>query len=435
MPCSSSVSVRDLEHYTCVLLLPLQTRKRVVHVEHARRHGCSVQEILLGVSPTPGRKSHPGCVDIAGSNGVSPPRHCRARKTAQTRSELSPPTFRGITGWREFPPIVCVRTRSLRCDARGNRCGTREYFSKTYIWKDDPVGQEFQEHLARKAEEGVAVYVIFDSFGNLVVPRSFKSSFHPSIHVLEYRAIRRPWHILDPRRYALDHRKLLIVDGTTSFIGGYNLGALYATEWRDTHLSLRGQGATELARAFIGFWNRFCPALEQITHRYHHPFDALITISQNEAMRASFPIRDMYIAAIDEAEQSILLTTAYFVPDHMLLDALKAAVRRGVDVRVLVPWESNHVVTDWIAHSYFTDCLQGGIRIFGYRYTMLHAKTCTIDGEWSTVGTCNLDRLSLVGNYEINVAIYSTAFAQQMSALFAEDTAERFELTMQQWRN
>ena len=148
-------------------------------------------------------------------------------------------------------------------------------YLETYIWKDDPVGQEFQEHLARKAEEGVAVYVIFDSFGNLVVPRTFKSSFHPAIHVLEYRAIRRPWHMLDPRRYALDHRKLLIVDGTTSFIGGYNLGALYATEWRDTHLSLRGPGATELARAFIGFWNRFCPALEQITQRYHHQFDAL----------------------------------------------------------------------------------------------------------------------------------------------------------------
>jgi cardiolipin synthase A/B len=308
-------------------------------------------------------------------------------------------------------------------------------YLETYIWKGDAVGQEFQEHLARKAEEGVEVYVIFDSFGNLVVPAAFKSSFHPSIHVLEYRAIRRPWHILDPRRYALDHRKLLIVDGTTSFIGGYNLGALYATEWRDTHLSLRGPGATELARAFIGFWNRFSPAHEQITRQYHHPFDAFMTISQNEAMRASFPIRDMYIAAIDQAEHSILLTTAYFVPDHMLIDALKAAVKRGVDVRVLVPWESNHVVTDWIAHSYFTSCLQGGIRIFGYRYTMLHAKTCTIDGEWSTVGTCNLDRLSLVGNYEINVAVYSAAFASQMSALFAEDTAERFELTMEQWQS
>jgi cardiolipin synthase A/B len=308
-------------------------------------------------------------------------------------------------------------------------------YLETYIWKDDAVGQQFQEHLARKAKEGVAVYVIFDSFGNLVVPRTFKSSFHPALHALEYRAIRRPWHLLDPRRYALDHRKLLIVDGTTSFIGGYNLGALYATQWRDTHLRLRGPAATELARAFIGFWNRFCPAHEQITQRSHHQFDALITISQNEAMRAAFPIRDLYIAAIDEAEHSILLTTAYFVPDHMLLDALKAAVRRGVDVRVLLPWESNHVVTDWIAHSYFTDCLQGGIRLFGYRYTMLHAKTCTIDGAWSTVGTCNLDRLSLVGNYEINLAVYSAALAQQMSALFAEDTAERFELTMEQWKS
>jgi cardiolipin synthase A/B len=306
-------------------------------------------------------------------------------------------------------------------------------YLETYIWKDDAVGQEFKEHLARKAAEGVAVYIIFDSFGNLVVPRAFKSSFHPAIHVLEYRAIRRPWQLLDPRRYALDHRKLLIVDGITSFIGGYNLGALYATEWRDTHVRLSGPGATGLARAFIGFWNRFCPAHEQITQRYHHQFDSLITISHNEAMRVSFPIRDMYIAAIDEAEQSILLTTAYFVPDHMLLDALKQAARRGVDVRVLIPWNSNHVVANWITHSYFTDCLQGGIRIFGYQYTMLHAKTCTIDGQWSTVGTCNLDRLSLVGNYEINVAVYSAAFASQMSALFEEDTAEKFELTMEQW--
>ena len=306
-------------------------------------------------------------------------------------------------------------------------------FLETYIWKDDAVGQEFQAHLARKAEEGVAVYVIFDSFGNLVVPRTFKSSFDPAMHVLEYRAIRRPWQILDPRRYALDHRKLLIVDGTISFIGGYNLGALYATQWRDTHMSLRGPAAAELARAFIDFWNRFCPAHEQMTQQYHHKFDALITLSHNEAMRLSFPIRDMYIAAIDEAEHSILLTTAYFVPDLILLDALKAAAKRGVDVRVLLPWNSNHVVANWITHSYFTDCLQGGIRIFGYQYTMLHAKTCTIDGQWSTVGTCNLDRLSLVGNYEINVAVYSETFASQMSALFEEDTAEKFELTMQQW--
>jgi cardiolipin synthase A/B len=308
-------------------------------------------------------------------------------------------------------------------------------YLETYIWKDDAVGQEFQTHLARKAAEGVAVYVIFDRFGNLVVPRAFKSSFVPPMHVLEYSALRRPWHLLDPRRFALDHRKLLIVDGKTSFIGGYNIGSVYATQWRDTHLGLRGPVAAELARSFVAFWNRFCPANERITYHHHSSVDSRITVSQNEAMRLSFPIRDLYIAAIDEAEQFIFLTTAYFVPDRILLEALKAAVRRGVDVRVLIPWDSNHIVANWITHSYFTDCLQAGIRIFGYRYTMLHAKTCTIDGEWSTVGTCNLDRLSLVGNYEINVAVYSAAFAQQLSALFAEDTAERFELTMEQWKS
>lgn len=104
-------------------------------------------------------------------------------------------------------------------------------------------------------------------------------------------------------------------------------------------------------------------------------------------------------------------------------------------MRVLVPWISNHVVSDWITHSYFAECLQAGIRIIGYRYTMLHAKTCTIDGQWSTVGTANLDRLSLVGNHEINVQIYSPEFAQQMNALYACDTNEVFELTLEEWNS
>ncbi len=313
--------------------------------------------------------------------------------------------------------------------------GAREsIYLETYIWKDDDVGREFQAHLARKATEGVAVYVIFDRFGNLVVPRTFKSSFASPVHVLEYSALHRPWHWLDPRRFALDHRKLLIVDGAMSFIGGYNIGSVYATQWRDTHLGLRGPVAAELAQTFIAFWNSFCAAHERITQRSHLRIDSRLTVSQNEAMRLSFPIRDLHIAVIDRAEQFILLTTAYFVPDRILRDALVAAAGRGVDVRVLVPWVSNHVLADWISHSYFTDLLRGGVRIFGYRYTMLHAKTCSIDGQWTTIGTCNLDRLSLVGNYEINVAIYSAEFAGQMSALFAKDTSEVFELTMQQWQ-
>lgn len=304
-------------------------------------------------------------------------------------------------------------------------------FLETYIWKGDAVGQKFKEHLAKKAAEGVHVYVIFDGFGNLVVPRAFKV-FPKDIHVLQYWAIRRPWHLLDIRRYALDHRKLLVVDGYTAFIGGYNIGSLYATTWRDTHLSIKGPAAADLAQSFMEFWNRFSSEEEHITKHYERHFDPYINVRGTNAMRLTFPIRDMYLEAIDHAEHSIRLTNAYFVPDHNLIESLVAAQKRGVDVRILVPWVSNHVVTDWLSRGNFTECLQAGIRIFGYE-NMLHAKTCTIDGAWSTIGTANLDRLSSVGNYEINVEIYSNELAREMQELFDCDTTNAFELKREQW--
>ncbi len=307
-------------------------------------------------------------------------------------------------------------------------------YLESYIWKDDDAGWEFKKHLTKKAKEGVDVYVIFDHFGNLVVPRAFKS-FHPRIHVLEYQAVSSIWHIVDPRRYSLDHRKLLVVDGHTSFIGGYNIGSLYADAWRDTHMRICGPASAELAQSFIDFWNRFSPDRKNnaITRHYQRTFDPFITLHNNDALHLTFPIRDMYIEAINKAEYTILLSNAYFIPDHILLAALKAAARRGLDVRVLVPWQSNHILADWISHGYFSECLQAGIRILGYRHAMLHAKTCTIDTQWSTIGTANLDRLSSIGNYELNVEIYSAEFAHQMELLFECDTTDLFELTLETW--
>lgn len=304
-------------------------------------------------------------------------------------------------------------------------------YLETYIWKDDEVGQRFKAHLERKANEGVDVYLVFDGFGNTVVPHKFKE-FPPNIHVLKYHALRRPWHLVDVRRYALDHRKLLIVDGRAAFIGGYNIGSVYATTWRDTHLRIQGLAAADLAQAFTDFWNRQQPASQRIIRHYPRRIDPLINVRGTNAMRLTFPIRDMYIEAIDRAEHSIRLTNAYFVPDSMLLDALISAAKRGVDVQVLVPWISNHVVVDWLTRGYFTDCLKSGIRVFGYRH-MLHAKTCTVDGQWTTVGTANLDRLSSVGNYEINVEIYGESLAHQMEELFECDTTNAFELKLEEW--
>ena len=304
-------------------------------------------------------------------------------------------------------------------------------YLETYIWKDDAVGQEFKEHLARKAAQGVDVYVVFDRFANTVVPHDFKV-FPPSINVLQYQSICRPWHVFDPRRYALDHRKLLVVDGCSSFIGGYNLGSLYATSWRDTHLRIEGPASADLAQSFIDFWNQQHPKYRRITRHYPRRFNPLINVRGTSTLRLMFPIRDMYIEAIDRAEHAIRLTNAYFVPDRVLLDALKDAAGRGVDVQVLVPWVSNHVVVDWLTRGYFTECLKAQVRIFGYRH-MLHAKTCTIDSQWSTIGTANLDRLSSIGNYEINVEVYSKKLAHQMEELFKCDKTNTFELTLDQW--
>jgi len=304
-------------------------------------------------------------------------------------------------------------------------------YLETFIWKDDKIGREFKTRLIKKASQGIDVYVVFDSFGNAVVPKRFKE-FPAIVHALKYQAIRRPWQIFDPRRYALEHRKLLIVDGYTGFIGGYNIGSPYATTWRDTHLRIQGPAAADLAQSFADFWNQHCTPFPNITRHYPRRFDALISVSGTNALQLMFPIRDMYIRAIDRAEKSVRLTNAYFVPDKVLMSALVTAARRGIDVQILVPWISNHIVVDWLARGYFTECLRAGVKVFGYRH-MLHAKTCTIDGEWSTVGTANLDRLSSVGNYEINVEVYNETLAHQMEQIFLSDSTDAIELKLDEW--
>jgi len=354
------------------------------------------------------------------------------------KRRAQPPSFphRG-----KFPPVV-VDGNQLQLYDYGEvlyhdmlaaiQSARESIFLETYIWKGDALGQKFKDTLIHKAREGVDVYVIFDSFGNLVVPRRFKR-FPPEVQVLEYGAIRRPWHLLDPRRYSLDHRKILVVDGHTGFIGGYNIGQLYATAWRDTHVRVDGPEAAALGRVFIDFWNRHTPRRRRIQRMLAPGHRPLIDVRRNDSMRLIFPIRDMYIDAIDRAERHVLITSAYFIPDPQLLDALISAVGRGVDVQVLVPWESNHVVADWVARSAYTRCLKNGVRIFGYRGAMLHAKTMTVDDAWSTVGSANLDRLSQVGNQEANLEVYDEAFARQLRELFEQDKTNAFELKWADW--
>jgi cardiolipin synthase A/B len=146
-----------------------------------------------------------------------------------------------------------------------------------------------------------------------------------------------------------------------------------------------------------------------------------------------FPIRSMYLEAINRATRNVWLTQAYFIPDSDFVGALKAAATRGVDVRVLLPRKSNHIVADWISQGYYGEMLDAGIKVFHFEGAMVHAKTATIDGAWSTVGTANIDRLSMTGNYEVNVEFIDPGMAAVMEKIYVTDLANCSQLTAEHW--
>ena len=221
-----------------------------------------------------------------------------------------------------------------------------------------------------------------------------------------------------------------MVDDDAAFVGGYNIGSLYATDWRDTHARLTGDIVWDMQNAFIDYWNLFASdeaqgRLPDIGSRTWQPD---IRIHRNMPRNMVYPIRGMYLEAIDRASHHVYLTHAYLIPDSDMLSALIRAARRGVDVRIIIPAESNHIVADWLSRGFYSQFLRGGVRLLLYQGAMVHAKTATIDGQWSTIGTANIDRLSLLGNYEINMEVFNADVAKQMEDIFAVDSSNTIEL-------
>ncbi len=314
------------------------------------------------------------------------------------------------------------------------RSARRQIYFETFIWKADSIGAQFKQALIEAAQRGVAVHVIFDGFANLVVRPSFYD-FPPTVQVLRFPVFRPGLLHLDLRHTGRDHRKILVVDSEIGFVGGYNVGQLYARHWRDTHLRIEGPAVWELENAFVDFWNEFRRRGQpELADHGAAQWEARIQAARNAPSRMLFPVRGLYLRAIDRATTRIFITQAYFIPDREILRALLAAARRGVDVRILVPEYSNHILADWVARGYYSALLDGGVRIFLYQGAMVHAKTATIDGRWSTVGTANIDRLSLLGNYEVNLELFSDEQAAHMEQVFAHDLGTSRPLTQHEWQ-
>lgn len=237
------------------------------------------------------------------------------------------------------------------------------------------------------------------------------------------------------RHTGFNHSKIMTVDDRIGFLGGYNIGSRYAEQWRDTHVREIGPGVWGMQHAIARLWNATQDTDDWIGWTPPHTWTPEVRTQANLPVQLVYPIRNMYLQAIDQARDHIWITTPYFIPDQHIVQGLIFAAERGVDVRVMVPERSNHVVADWVSRGFYGQLLDGGITILLYRASMIHAKVATIDGQWSTVGTANIDRLSLSYNYETNVEIIDSRFAAELEKIYRADSEHCTVLSSPEWRH
>jgi cardiolipin synthase len=235
-----------------------------------------------------------------------------------------------------------------------------------------------------------------------------------------------------------DHRKLLVVDGTIGFAGGINICDDEAPPlwggrgWRDLHVRVEGPSARDMQRAFLATWRRGSGvALDRKKHltRVDPSGKTAVRVVGNFWIWNRRSIRRSLLYAVRAAKKSIYVENAYFLPDERLLRALRRAVRRGVDVRVVVPGYSDVRVVEWATRALYPRLLKAGIRVFEWKGAMLHAKAACIDGMWSTIGSFNLDRWSAVDNIELTVNILDKHFGAGLAEVLEADMRKSQEIT------
>ena len=324
---------------------------------------------------------------------------------------------------------------------------------ETYILDDDEVGQRFAQALIEKQRQGVQVNLIRDSVGTINTSEAFfRQLTDNGIKVLEFNPMnplvaRKDWE-LNQR----DHRKLLIVDGRTAFLGGINISSVYSggsfsqhsrtrsdgsPAWRDTDLQLQGPVVAELQKLFLATWEAQKGELLPAKNYFPPPRSPGREVVRAIGSSPDEPYSLIYatlLSAIGSAETSAHLTNAYFAPDPRLLAALEAAAGRGVDVTLILPSKTDSWLVFHAGRGYYEQLLRAGVRIYERREVILHSKTALIDGVWATVGSTNLDWRSFLHNYELNAVVLGAEFGSQVQAMFDKDLAASDGITLEQWQ-
>lgn len=312
-----------------------------------------------------------------------------------------------------------------------------------FIIRDDRIGNRLKELLIEKAREGVTVRLLYDSVGCWRLGRRFLRELETAgVHVAAFFPVLFP--VVRRELNYRNHRKILVVDGMTGFVGGLNIGDEYlgASErlgfWRDTHIRLAGECVYSLQSIFAMDWayargeelngDRYFPAMSRVGR-------SIVQIAASGPDSDWETILQAYFTMIATAEERIWITTPYLVPDDSLKMGLKTAALSGIDVRILIPSRADHFLVYWASRDSIEELLEAGVKIYTYQKGFIHSKILLVDSIGASIGTANLDMRSLEINFEVNAFIYDPNFVSRLEDDFMRDLAESEEIILEQHRN
>lgn len=306
----------------------------------------------------------------------------------------------------------------------------------TFIVSDDPLGRIIADALIDKARQGIEVRLIYDDVGSWRTPNSFFTRMrNEGIEVYAFMPVRFP--AFTSRVNYRNHRKICVIDGEVGFIGGMNIARRYVQgtpklSWRDTHVKLTGAAVYGLQRAFLVDWYFVSKVL--ITERSYYPE---IIIGQNNSLvqvvtsspTSLWPeIEQGYVRILTNAKHYVYMQTPYFLPTDPILFAMRVAALSGVDVRLMIPYETDTKVVEWASRSYVIEASRAGVKILLYRKGFNHSKLLVSDDAMATIGSTNVDFRSFENDFEANAFFYDKKIALQVKEVFLADQKDSIDL-------
>ena len=305
-----------------------------------------------------------------------------------------------------------------------------------FIFVTNDFGNKLIDICAGRAKAGVKVRFLWDAAGSFTfwgsnIAEDLKQK---GIELLFWKTLIPGYFKMPSLRswFLRNHRRTLVIDGKIGYTGSICVDDRMKN-WRDTNVRVEGIVAKQMQNAFNRMWER-AQGSNNLTERTRIK-DREFRYITNYPAPGRRHINGELIEAIRKAEKYIYITTPYFIPTHRLARAIRLAARRGVIVRVILPEKSDYYAVDLGARSYFNMFLESGVNIFLYQGNMIHSKTIVIDSEWATVGTMNLDNISMLYNFEANIVSTNPEFAHELESHFTNDLKESKEITLNEWRD